>query len=139
MKAIYVGIFLAMVFVNSQAQELASIENAIKIQAEINLDGKVDESAWNSVSAVPLVMHWPTYYGELTEETQIKIFYDDEYIYVGAICFDSEPDKIQEISYQRDAISEQADAIALVLDPYDDNENAVVSASPQPAPELISR
>lgn len=80
MKAIYVGIFLAMVFVNSQAQELASIENAIKIQAEINLDGKVDESAWNSVSAVPLVMHWPTYYGELTEETQIKIFYDDEYI-----------------------------------------------------------
>lgn len=126
MKAIYVGIFLAMVFVNSQAQELASIENAIKIQAEINLDGKVDESAWNSVSAVPLVMHWPTYYGELTEETQIKIFYDDEYIYVGAICFDSEPDKIQEISYQRDAISEQADAIALVLDPYDDNENAVV-------------
>lgn len=126
MKAIYVGLLVCLVSANAMAQELASIESANKMDAQINLDGQVNEPVWNSLSALPLTMHWPSYYGELTEETQIKIFYDDEYIYIGAICFDSEPDKIQEISYQRDSISEQADAIAFVLDPYDDNENVVV-------------
>ena len=124
MKVIIVGVFLCFISLNLIAQELASIEDAIKMEAQINLDGKVDEGVWREITPVPLVMHWPTYYGEMTEETEIRIFYDDEYIYVGAIMYDSEPDKIQEISYRRDAISEQADGLALVLDPYDDNENA---------------
>lgn len=126
MKAIYIGMVICLFCVEASAQELASIENAIKLDVSINLDGKVNEPVWSSVNSLPLVMHWPSYYGELTEKTEIKIFYDDEFIYVGAICYDSEPSGIQEISFQRDAISEQSDAIALVLDPYDDNENVVV-------------
>ncbi len=126
MKVIIFGVFLCFISLNLKAQELASIEDAIKMEAQINLDGKVDEGVWREITPVPLVMHWPTYYGEMTEETEIRIFYDDEYIYVGAIMYDSEPDKIQEISYRRDAISEQADGLALVLDPYDDNENALL-------------
>jgi hypothetical protein len=100
MKAFYLGLIATLCSVNVIAQELASIEEALKLDAEINLDGKVDEQVWKSITPVPLVMHWPTYYGEMTEETEIRIFYDDEYLYVGAIMYDSEPDKIQEMSYR---------------------------------------
>ena len=126
MKTIIVGLLLSVSGQIVTAQESYQIVDAAKQSANIKLDGRVTETAWQSIATLPLTMHWPTFQGELTEETEIRIFYDDEYIYVSAICYDSEPDKIQEISYQRDSVSEQADAIALILDPYDDNENVVV-------------
>lgn len=120
----YLIIFLCSGYL--YAQDANAPVKAVKLSQEINFDGIVDEAFWGSIPKVPLVMHWPSFGGSLTENTEIRMYYDDEYIYIGAICYDSEPDKMQEISFKRDAISEQADAIALVLDPYDDNENALV-------------
>lgn len=127
MRLAIIILFLGIVMhAELAAQEAYELTSATRLELDINLDGKVDEEGWAKVPVLPLTMHWPTFEGVLTEETEIRIFYDDEYIYVGAICYDSDPSKIQEISFQRDAISEQSDAIALVLDPYDDNENVVV-------------
>lgn len=110
----------------SYAQEKSQPVQATKLSSAIKFDGVVDDLAWREAPGLPLTMHWPNFEGELTEKTEIRILYDDQYIYIGAINYDSEPDKIQEVSFQRDNVSEQADQVTLILDTYDDNENAVL-------------
>lgn len=108
------------------AQESGDVVRATRLSEPITFDGMMDEAAWGSVPSLGFTMHWPSYDGDLTERTDMRIFYDDEYLYVGAICYDSDPGAMQETSFDRDDISEKADAIALIIDSYNDNENAQV-------------
>ena len=48
------------------------------------------------------------------------------HFYIGVICFDSEPDKIIVTQSRRDADLTETDAIILVLDTFNDNQNAFV-------------
>jgi hypothetical protein len=111
-----------------------SIEEVIpitKINTKIHIDGKVDEAIWESVTPLPLTMHWPAYQGKSTEATEIRVAYDAEYLYVGAICHESDVSGIQTTTFQRDQISPRMDAVAIILDPYNDNENSLFfSVSP---------
>jgi hypothetical protein len=126
MKANYLTCIGVLISLNVQAQvDLATI-SAQKLSGEIKFDGRVDDDAWKSISPLALTMHWPSFAGSLTEQTEIRLAYDQQYIYLSAINRDTEPDKIQEVSFQRDAISEQADHVVLMLDAYNDNENAQV-------------
>ena len=97
-----------------------------KIDAEIKIDGLVNESVWQEVKPFPLTMHWPNFDGEITEQTEIRIASDDQYLYVGAICYDSDPEGIQATSFQRDGVSQKTDQVTLILDPYNDNENTLL-------------
>lgn len=97
-----------------------------KIDKEIKIDGLINESVWQEVKPLPLTMHWPNFDGEITEQTEIRIAYDDQYLYVGAICYDSNPEGIQATSFQRDGVSEKTDQVTLILDPYNDNENTLL-------------
>ncbi|GAB5410490.1 MAG: hypothetical protein BalsKO_28550 [Balneolaceae bacterium] len=108
------------------AQEQSQTLKATKVTGNFKFDGVVDDLAWREAPELPLTMHWPNYQSELTEKTELRILYDDQYIYIGAINYDSEPDRIQEVSFKRDNVSEQADQVTLILDTYDDNENAVL-------------
>jgi len=100
-----------------------------RTNGKIIIDGVVDEEAWKSIPPLPLTMHWPSFEGEISERTEIRIAYDDEFIYVGAICFDSEPGMIQTPSFKRDEWNEQEDQVAVAFDTYDDNENTLVFAT----------
>ncbi len=109
-----------------------SFLDARQIDREIVFDGIVDEDIWLESEPFPLTMHWPNFGGELTEETLIYLAYDKEFIYVAAICYDQSPDKIQAPSFQRDTWNEKQDQVTLIIDSYNDNENAqvfVVTAS----------
>ena len=53
-----------------------------------------------------------------TEETHVKILYDDHNIYVGYRLFDSEPEKINRWLSPRDIIT--GDAVAIIFDSYND-------------------
>ena len=90
----------------------------------IQLDGFVDEPAWQDIDPVPLVMYSPTYGGELTEETEIRIAYDDGYLYVSGRLFDSDLGGIRANSFVRDGFSGD-DQFSVVIDSYNDHETAV--------------
>ena len=90
----------------------------------IHLDGFVDEPAWDGVEPVPLVMYSPMYGGELTEETEIRIAYDDRYLYVSGRLFDSDLGGIRANSFTRDGFSGD-DQFSVVIDSYNDHETAV--------------
>ena len=90
----------------------------------IHLDGFVDEPAWDDIEPVPLVMYSPMYGGELTEETEIRIAYDDRYLYVSGRLFDSDVTGIRANSFTRDGFSGD-DQFSVVIDSYNDHETAV--------------
>jgi hypothetical protein len=87
------------------------------------LDGRPNEPAWDKVPALPLVMYTPTFRAPLTERSEIKVAYDDRYIYLVARLFDSEPRKIRSNTLYRDRYSGD-DIVALLLDTYNDRQTA---------------
>ena len=90
-------------------------------------DGVVDEAAWDAIQPLTLVMHSPTYLGEMTEETEIRVAYDDQYVYVAGRMRDSDPAGIRANTFNRDSFSGD-DQLAVLLDSYNDFETAVMQA-----------
>ncbi len=106
----------------ADAQEVLPIP---RLRGEILLDGLSTESAWHFIDPLPLVLQSPSYKGLMTERTEFRVTYDDEFLYVSVQCFDSEPDKIQATSYARDGLNPADDFICLLLDTFNDNENGL--------------
>jgi len=58
--------------------------------------------------------------------TKIYSAYDDNFIYFGIYCYDSEPEKIVSSIQTRDKLSDSDDAIFIMLDTYNDQRSAFV-------------
>jgi len=95
-----------------------------RIEGPIEIDGVPDEAAWQRIDPLPLVMHTPTYGGQPSERTEIRVAYDDEYLYVAGHLYDSDPDGVRENSLYRDRWSGD-DTFGFILDTFNDNENAL--------------
>ena len=95
-----------------------------RLGASIELDGVVNEAAWDAVQPLPLALHSPTYLGPLTERTDVRIAHDDRYLYIGGRMYDSDPAKIRTNTFYRDVYSGD-DLLAVVIDSYNDYETAV--------------
>lgn len=62
---------------------------------EITVDGQLNEPAWKKAErGSGLLEKEPFPLVPMSEETEFAILYDDENLYIGVWCWDSEPDKI---------------------------------------------
>lgn len=95
-----------------------------RLSGPIHLDGRLDEPAWESVAPLPLAMYTPTFGGPLTERTELRVAYDDRFLYVGGRMYDTEARKVRANTLYRDRYSGD-DIIAIVLDSYNDRQTAV--------------
>ncbi len=95
-----------------------------RITGEIVLDGRADEPAWQGVAPLPLVQQLPDYGHPLVRETEIRIAYDDEFLYVAGMMLDDQAD-ILGPSLKRDMLSPNNDYVGIVLDSFNDNENGL--------------
>jgi len=96
-----------------------------RIPVPISLDGFSDEPAWKTVPALGLVTHSPTFGREPSERAEVLIAHDDGYLYVAGRLFDREPDRIQANSRQRDSGDASSDWFGVIIDTFNDKENAV--------------
>ena len=97
-----------------------------RLTGPIELDGRIDEPAWEAVEPLPMTMHAPTFNGTSTELSEIRVAYTDEFLYVAGHMYDSDPFGIQGPALNRDHLSTSSDWLAIVLDSFSDNENALV-------------
>jgi len=100
------------------------------------LDGLLTEAIWGEARPITsLTQNEPEEGTPSTEKTQVMVLYDDESLFIGIRAMDSEPERIVNRILQRDRIMEKDpfegrpmfagdDAIAILLDPFDDNRNA---------------
>jgi hypothetical protein len=88
------------------------------------IDGRMDESVWQHAALLDRFTQLETQEGQpATERTEIRIGYDHEKLYIGARCYDSEPDKIVANVLSRDGSLTYDDAVLLILDTFQDHQS----------------
>jgi len=95
-----------------------------RLASPIVLDGRVDEAAWDAIAPLELVTHWPEFGNAPSERTEIRLGYDDDHLYLSCRCY-APPEAVFASSFQRDLFTLATDYLAIALDTFRDNENAV--------------
>jgi hypothetical protein len=89
------------------------------------IDGKLDDACWNLAAPIgALTQMDPLVAKPATEDTEVRLLYDDARLYIGVRCFDKEPAKIVATQMKRDASLETDDRIEIVIDTFHDKRNA---------------
>ncbi len=91
-----------------------------RLTEPIRFDGVVDDAAWARVPVLPLRQYQPTWGGPVEHETELRIAYDDEYLYFSAVNIDTQPTTAT--TYRRDDWSDRDDQIAIGIDSFNDFE-----------------
>ncbi|HEY7698752.1 MAG TPA: DUF5916 domain-containing protein, partial [Vicinamibacteria bacterium] len=93
--------------------------------SEPKIDGLVTDDAWLRVDPYKgFTQQEPIEGAPASEETEVRILLGKTTLYVGIIAFDSEPDKILVTESRRDGELNETDSIQIVLDTFNDNQNA---------------
>ncbi len=95
------------------------------LNGTIEFDGRPFEEAWNGASMFPMTVSTPNFGNEPTESSEVMVTYDSEYLWVGARLYSRNPSDITSTSKKRDEESRSSDIFGIILDSYDDNENAL--------------
>ena len=92
-----------------------------KTTSKIVIDGDLNENEWQSSAiADSFINKWPTDTGKAKLQTEVKIVYDDQFIYFGIKAeLSDKPPVIQ--SLKRDVNPYYSDGVSVVLDPSDRN------------------
>jgi hypothetical protein len=115
--------FLFLIFLLFRSEYSLAFEkpfvNALRTPVQPTIDGKLIEECWmlgeaitNFTQVLPLEGAPPT------EKTEVKFIYDENYLYVGIWCYDSEPNKIIAKQMQRDAVLRSDDYVKIALDTF---------------------
>ena len=74
------------------AEKVSCQIKPIFIKSPIKLDGRLNEPVWESAEPVSNFTQRELVEGDpATEKTEVRILYDDDNLYVGVKCFDSDP------------------------------------------------
>ena len=113
--------------VDAQTERELPRMSAHRTSEEIKVDGVFDESVWQNVEPIRQLYQIQPDQGEpATEQSEVRILYDDKKLYFGFIFFDSEMDKIVANDMRRDSEGLRSNDYGfLLLDTYNDRRNAV--------------
>ena len=85
------------------------------------IDGRLDDKAWSdSIPASEFRQRSPKEGEPATEQTELRVVYDNSALYVGIRMFDKEPSRIIRRLARRDSDAE-TDSVTLYLDPSHDH------------------
>lgn len=132
------GLLLCVHTATAQPQNLDAITTTSKVEAAddtfptisaikattelpIQLDGKLDESIWDQKSpATGFIQRAPNDGNPATEQTEARVVYTQDAIYVGIKAYDSAMDSVAATLFRKDG-SAYSDWVAISLDSYNDN------------------
>ena len=95
-----------------------------KVNKIVQIDGQALDEAWNDAEEIPHLMnHWPTDSGQAEALTKVRAIFNDEFIYVHAICYDNGKRVVQSLRRDDDEAHWNSDGFTLVLDPMNTKQN----------------
>ncbi len=96
------------------------VATALPIELRVELDGRVDEEAWATATPITdFTQQEPVEGGRPSESTEIRVVFDEDNLYIGAIIYD-DPDQIMAFQRQRDAGLGTDDRFMWILDTFQD-------------------
>jgi hypothetical protein len=90
----------------------------------IELDGRLDEPAWSrAVPATDFIQQDPDNGKPATEQTEVRILFSKDSLYMGVTCFDSEPEKWLGYQRRRDEFLQADDRFMWNIDTYNNQQS----------------
>lgn len=103
------------------------VVRAYRIDTPPTIDGLVNDPIWVEMQpATGFVQQEPNNGEPSTEQTEVRVAFDDDNLYLGVICLDSQPEHIVVTQNRRDASLENTDSVEILLDTFNDKQNGVV-------------
>ncbi len=94
----------------------------------ISIDGYLNEESWNTSSFASNFLQFEPEEGKpASQQTEVRILYTNNDVYIGAYLYDSEPEKILQTLGRRDDMN-QADWFMVAIDSYYDRKTAYTFA-----------
>jgi len=139
-NVLLIAIFAALLAGLAPALAAAEALKAVRVVQGPKIDGGLDDAAW--ASAVPVSsfrMFEPTAGAAPTEKTELRILYDESSLYIGVLCYESEPGRISSNTLAHDAAGAVSmgygygmggsttvsdDLIRVLIDPFQDKRTA---------------
>ena len=125
---ILIVLFLSPVAWSQDANRSTTAERTAVVTAitsTLSIDGSLDESPWQTAPRIgDLVQREPDNGEAPSQRTEVILLHDADNLYIGVMCFDSEPDRIAASQMGRDAGLGSDDRITILLDTYRDQRNA---------------
>ncbi len=104
---------------------MALSAGSLEQDEELTIDGLVIEEAWTRIEPYTGFIQQAPFEGRpATEKTEVRVILDRKTFYIGIICFDSDPRGVLVTQSRRDGDLNESDSIQVVLDTFNDNQNA---------------
>ncbi len=118
--------FAAVTFAQQPSEDVPTVR-ATRVDTAPEFDGFVNEAFWDAIApATDFIQQNPDEGQPSTERTEVRIGFDDQNLYFGIICFDREPENIVVTQNRRDGALDDTDSIQLLIDAYNDGQNAFI-------------
>lgn len=112
--------------VAATTHEQAPTAHAARRAGPVQIDGRLDESAWQAATPVTEFRQLDPLEGQpASERTEARILIDDDAVYVGMRLYDREPARIQSQLARRDE-SIEGDLVEVTFDSYHDHLSGFV-------------
>ena len=89
------------------------------------IDGNVlDDNIWKSIPSIgPFIQTKPLIGNPSSEETDLKIAFSKDFMFIGVVCYDSSPNTLVVSDSRRDANLDDDDSFLFIVDTYNDQQN----------------
>jgi hypothetical protein len=102
---------------------------AVRVDTGPTIDGDLSDPVWQRAAVIEqFTQQEPNIGSPATEKTQVRMLYDADALYIGAYCYDSDPDGIVRniLRYRDDNVWSKDDVIRFVLDTFHDHRRGYV-------------
>ena len=129
MKNILISFFLIFIpFLSFSQIDIISERpsfDANYIDQSPEIDGNVlNDNIWKSVPSIgPFTQTKPLIGNPSSEETDLKIAFTKDFMFIGVVCYDSSPNTLVVSDSRRDANLDNDDSFLFIVDTYNDQQN----------------
>ena len=119
-------LFDVLIFISLHLYAQQQPYKPLRIKEKMVLDGKLNEHAWKDAEVESDFMQYdPSAGAAPTEKSELRIIYNDDYLYIGLRAYDAEPSKIIANALERDFEIGNDDGFALDIDSYNDKSTGL--------------
>ena len=125
-----ITLFMLLMAVKAEKKDPEDSRQQFRIQiyktsTPVKIDGILDEEIWiNTPIAKNFINKWPVDEGQADAQTEVRLTYDNQFIYIAAVCYGYSDDYvIQSLKRDDDNSHWQSDAFTVLIDPINERTN----------------
>src|SRR5258705_5147240 len=114
------------IVIDYEAARLSKIATAVRLTEKITLDGRLQEPDWKLAVPVTEFVQYRPNTGQLAQEqTEARFLYDEDNLYVGIICFDSDAKHMVVNGLKEDFVWNETDTVGVIIDSLHDRRSGM--------------